>query len=324
MYISAHQQWCALIFIENSPSMLSLVIPIYNEEKLIDELVRRTVAAIETVIDNYEIIFVDDGSVDRSLEEILMRREKNRKIKVLSLSKNFGHQVAYTAGLEYAKGEIVGMMDGDLQDPPELIPQMYRKITEEDYDIVSGKRTGRKGSAGRNMFSRLFHLIFRNIGDIRNIENYGNYALMKRIAVEALLSMKEKVRYLPGLRTYVGYKQGSVEYVRDDRFKGKPKMTIKRLFTLASDAIFSFSRLPIIFCLSLGIIGTLVFMMAGIYVIVAKISGFAVPGWSSTLLSIYFLGSIQLVFLGVLGEYIFRNYKESQNRPLYFVRKFYD
>ena len=311
-------------FIENSPSMLSLVIPIYNEEKLIDELVRRTVAAIETVIDNYEIIFVDDGSVDRSLEEILMRREKNRKIKVLSLSKNFGHQVAYTAGLEYAKGEIVGMMDGDLQDPPELIPRMYRKITEEDYDIVSGKRTGRKGSAGRNMFSRLFHLIFRNIGDIRNIENYGNYALMKRIAVEALLSMKEKVRYLPGLRTYVGYKQGSVEYVRDDRFKGKPKMTIKRLFTLASDAIFSFSRLPIIFCLSLGIIGTLVFMMAGIYVIVAKIGGFAVPGWSSTLLSIYFLGSIQLVFLGVLGEYIFRNYKESQNRPLYFVRKFYD
>ena len=118
-------------FIENSPSMLSLVIPIYNEEKLIDELVRRTVAAIETVIDNYEIIFVDDGSVDRSLEEILMRREKNRKIKVLSLSKNFGHQVAYTAGLEYAKGEIVGMMDGDLQDPPELIPQMYRKITEK-------------------------------------------------------------------------------------------------------------------------------------------------------------------------------------------------
>jgi glycosyltransferase involved in cell wall biosynthesis len=311
-------------FIENSPSMLSLVIPIYNEEKLIDELVRRTVAAIETVTDNYEVIFVDDGSLDRSLEEILMRREKNRKIKVLSLSKNFGHQVAYTAGLEYAKGEIVGMMDGDLQDPPELIPQMYRKITEEDYDIVSGKRTGRKGSAGRNMFSRLFHLIFRNIGDIRNIENYGNYALMKRIAVEALLSMKEKVRYLPGLRTYVGYKQGSVEYVRDDRFKGKPKMTIKRLFTLASDAIFSFSRLPIIFCLSLGIIGTLVFMMAGIYVIVAKIGGFAVPGWSSTLLSIYFLGSIQLVFLGVLGEYIFRNYKESQNRPLYFVRKFYD
>jgi len=304
--------------------MLSLVIPIYNEEKLIDELVRRTVAAIESVTGDYEIIFVDDGSADKSLDELLRHRERNSKIKILSLSKNFGHQAAYTAGLEHASGNIIGMMDGDLQDPPELIPQMFRKITEEDFDIVSGKRTGRRGHMGRNLSAVLFHLIFRNIGDIKNIENYGNYSLMKRIAVNALLAMKEKVRYLPGLRTFIGFKQGSVEYVRDDRFKGKPKMTIRKLFSLASDAIFSFSRFPIIFCLILGTIGTLVFMAAGIYVIIAKISGFAVPGWSSTLLSIYFLGSIQLVFLGILGEYVFRNYKESQNRPLYFVRKFYD
>jgi len=304
--------------------MLSLVIPIYNEEKLIDELVRRIVAAIESVTGDYEIIFVDDGSADKSLDELLRHRERNSKIKILSLSKNFGHQAAYTAGLEHASGNIIGMMDGDLQDPPELIPQMFRKITEEDFDIVSGKRTGRRGHMGRNLSAVLFHLIFRNIGDIKNIENYGNYSLMKRIAVNALLAMKEKVRYLPGLRTFIGFKQGSVEYVRDDRFKGKPKMTIRKLFSLASDAIFSFSRFPIIFCLILGTIGTLVFMAAGIYVIIAKISGFAVPGWSSTLLSIYFLGSIQLVFLGILGEYVFRNYKESQNRPLYFVRKFYD
>jgi len=304
--------------------MLSLVIPIYNEEKLIDELVRRIVAAIESVTGDYEIIFVDDGSADKSLDELLRHRERNSKIKILSLSKNFGHQAAYTAGLEHASGNIIGMLDGDLQDPPELIPQMFRKITEEDFDIVSGKRTGRRGHMGRNLSAVLFHLIFRNIGDIKNIENYGNYSLMKRIAVNALLAMKEKVRYLPGLRTFIGFKQGSVEYVRDDRFKGKPKMTIRKLFSLASDAIFSFSRFPIIFCLILGTIGTLVFMAAGIYVIIAKISGFAVPGWSSTLLSIYFLGSIQLVFLGILGEYVFRNYKESQNRPLYFVRKFYD
>ncbi|HPI69441.1 MAG TPA: glycosyltransferase family 2 protein [Bacteroidales bacterium] len=305
-------------------AMLSLVIPIFNEEQIIDELLTRTVKAVESITADYEIIFVDDGSTDNSSEQILNYRKKNSRIKLLSLSRNFGHQAAYTAGLEYSKGDIIAMLDGDLQDPPELLPEMYRKITEEDYDIVSGKRSGRKGHLGRNLSSTVFHLIFKNIGDIKNMENYGNYSVMKRIAVEALLSMKEKVRYLPGLRTVIGFKQGFVEYIRDERFEGKPKMTFRKLFTLASDAIFSFSRFPIALCLILGTVGTAVFMGAGLYVIIAKISGTAVPGWSSTLLSLYFLGSIQLVFLGIIGEYIFRNYKESQNRPVYFVRKFYD
>lgn len=303
--------------------MLSLVIPIYNEEKLIDELLQRTVTAIGTFTDDYEIIFVDDGSNDNSAGKILALRGKNIKIKLLSLSRNFGHQAAYTAGLEYAIGDIVAMMDGDLQDPPELLAEMYHKITEEGFDIISGKKTGRKGNRGRNISSILFHMVFRQIGEIRNMENYGNFSMMKRNAVDAILSMREKVRYLPGLRSFIGFKHGFVEFVRDDRFRGKPKMNFKKLFTLASDAIFSFSRFPIRFCLILGTIGTLVFLAAGIYVLIAKIAGIAVPGWPSTLLSIYFLGSIQLVFLGILGEYVFRNYKESQNRPIYFVKKFY-
>ena len=148
--------------------------------------------------------------------------------------------------------------------------------------------------------------------------------MMTREAVNALLTIKEKVRYLPGLRTFIGFKQEYVEFVRDDRFEGNPKMSFSKLFILAADAIFSFSKFPLRLCLILGTIGTIVFLAAGIYVLIAKVSGFAVIGWSSTLLSIYFLGSIQLVFLGVLGEYIYRNYKESQNRPIYFVRKFYD
>jgi dolichol-phosphate mannosyltransferase len=156
------------------------------------------------------------------------------------------------------------------------------------------------------------------------MENSGNYSMMKREAVDALLAMKEKVRYLPGLRTFIGFRQGYLEFIREDRFKGNPKMSIRRLFVLAADAIFSFSRFPIRFCLILGTTGTLVFMVAGVYVLLAKAYGFAVIGWSSTLLSIYFLGSIQLVFMGILGEYVYRSYKESQNRPLYFVRKFYD
>lgn len=304
--------------------MLSLVIPIFNEEKLIDELVKRTISALDSFIQNYEVIFVDDGSTDESLKKILSWKQKNKKIKVLSLSKNFGHQAAYTAGLEHARGDIVAMMDGDLQDPPELLSEMYRKIREEDFDIVSGKKIGRKGKKGRILYALLFHLFFKKIGEIKDMENSGNYSMLRREAVDALLMMKEKVRYLPGLRTFIGFKQGYVEFIREDRYKGDPKMSIRKLFILAADAIFSFSRFPIRLCLIMGTIGALVFMGAGIYVIIAKIYGFAVIGWSSTLLSIYFLGSIQLVFMGILGEYVYRSYKETQNRPLYFIRKIYD
>ncbi len=304
--------------------MLSLVIPIFNEEKLIDELVKRTVAALDSFTSEYEVIFVDDGSTDHSLSKILQWQQTCSKIKILSLSKNFGHQAAYTAGLEYAKGEYVAMMDGDLQDPPELLSEFYRKIRDEGFDIVSGRKSARKGKNSRILYSVLFHLFFKHIGEIRNMENAGNYSMMTREALNALLSMKEKVRYLPGLRTFIGFRQGYIEFVRDTRFKGEPKMSINKLFILAADAIFSFSRFPIRICLLLGTIGAIVFMGAGIYVLIAKIFGFAIIGWSSTLLSIYFLGSIQLVFLGVLGEYVYRSYKETQNRPIYFVKKFYD
>jgi len=304
--------------------MFSLVIPILNEEKLVDDLIKRTVGAIESFTSEYEVIFVDDGSTDQSLSKMLEWQKINRNLKVLSLSKNFGHQAAYTAGLEYAKGDIVAMMDGDLQDPPELLAEMYRKIISGESDVVSGKRTGRKGDAGKNFSTYLFHLIFRNIGDIKDMENWGNFSMMRREAVNALLSMKEKVRYLPGLRTVIGFRQGYVEFVRDERFSGDPKMNIRKLFSLATDAIFSFSRFPIRFCLIIGTLGTLIFMGAGIYTLSLKIAGHAITGWASITLSIYFLGSIQLVFLGILGEYIYRNYKESQNRPIYFVKKYYN
>ena len=304
--------------------MLSVVIPIYNEEGLINNLVEQTNSALKTIDTDFEIIFVDDGSKDKSLQLLLDCKKKYSSIKVLSLSRNFGHQAAFTAGLEHAKGDIVCMMDGDLQDPPELFKEMYRKITEEDFDIISGKRSGRKGKTSRNFYTFLFHLMFKNITAIQNMENTGNFSMMRREAVDALLQMKEKVRYLPGLRAFVGFKQGFVEYVRDERIEGNPKMSLAKLFILAADAIFSFSRFPIRLTLILGLIGTIVFMFAGIYVLIAKILGFAIVGWSSTLLSIYFLGSIQLVSLGVVGEYVFRIYKESQNRPLYIVRKFFD
>lgn len=304
--------------------MLSVVIPVYNEEPLLDELVKRTITAIESFIDDYEVVFVDDGSTDNTLQKLLGLRKENGKLKVLTLSRNFGHQAAFTAGLAHAKGDIVAMMDGDLQDPPELMSEMYRMIRAEGYDVVNGRKTGRKGKKRRNFFTFLFHLVFSRISDMEDIGNQGNFSMMTRDAVDALLSMDEKIRYMPGLRSFIGFRQGNIGFIRDERYEGDPKMNTRKLLALAMDAIFSFSRFPIRLCFYLGILGILVFLSAGIYVLIAKLFHFAVPGWSSTLLSIYFLGSIQMVFLGIIGEYIYRNYKESQNRPLYFVRKFYD
>jgi dolichol-phosphate mannosyltransferase len=304
--------------------MFSLVIPVYNESQLIDELLRRTIPAVDSITGDYEVIIVDDGSTDNTLEMLLDYRKINAKIRILSLSRNFGHQAAFTAGLEYARGEIIAMMDGDLQDPPELLQEMYRLISSGEYDIVNGRKSGRKGKKSRNLSTFLFHRLFSKISELESIENAGNFSMMTRDALNALLSMKEKIRYLPGLRSFIGFRQVFVDFVRDVRYEGEPKMNIGKLMMLAFDAIFSFSRLPLRVCLYLGLAGTLVFLIAGIYVLVAKISGFAIPGWSSTLLSLYFIGSIQLVFLGIIGEYIYRNYKETQGRPLYFVRKFYN
>jgi dolichol-phosphate mannosyltransferase len=303
--------------------MISLVVPIFNEEELIDELVPRTIKALEQIVPDFELILVDDGSIDTSLSKLIKYQQRDQRIKVIELSKNFGHQAAFTAGLENASGDYVAMMDGDLQDPPELLKQMHQKLTKEDYDIVNGTRSARKGNKTKNWLTGVFHYLFKTIANIEDLENAGNFSMMNRKALAALLSMEERVRYLPGLRSFVGFRQGSLEYVREDRLQGEPKMTFGKLFLLAADAIFSFSKFPIRLCLVLGMIGTVVFMLAGIYVLAAKFAGFALAGWSSTVLSIYFLGSIQLIFLGVVGEYVYRIYKESQKRPLYFIKEIY-
>lgn len=304
--------------------MISLVIPVYNEEVLIDELIERLIKVLSEVSDHFEILFIDDGSQDGTLEKLLQHRDNEKRIKILSLSRNFGHQAALTAGLEHAKGDYIAMMDGDLQDPPELLREMYMKLKSGEYDVINGKRRSRRGSIGRRMLTYIFHKLFKRVSGLGEIENVGNYSMLNRNALNGLLALKEKVRYLPGLRSFVGFKQGYIEYVREERKKGKSKMNIWKLWLLGSDAIFSFSKIPLKICLFLGLFGVVVFLLAGIYVLIAKIFGFALLGWSSTLLSIYFLGSIQLTFLGVLGEYVFRTYKESQNRPIYLVKEFYD
>jgi len=303
--------------------MFSLIIPVYNEEGLIDELAERVTKAVQSFTDNYEILFINDGSTDATLQKLVEVRHNYKRIKIVDLSKNFGHQAAFTAGLELALGSYIGMMDGDLQDPPELLGEMYRMIKEDGYDIVSGKRTGRKGKRLK-LTTSLFHAFFKKVSGLDDMENSGNFSVMNRAAVNALQKMTESIRYLPGLRSYIGFNQGFIEYVREERTEGEPKMTLSKLIILGTDAIFSFSNFPIKMCLYLGTIGTVVFFLAGIYALVDKLFGWSVLGWSSTVLSIYFLGSIQLIFLGIVGEYVYRIYKESQKRPIYLVKKFYD
>ncbi len=303
---------------------ISVVIPLFNESSVIDELYLRLKKALEKVFDNFEICFVDDGSTDHSLRLILEIRKSDKRVKVISLSRNFGHQAAYMAGMRQARGEYVVTMDGDLQDPPELIKTMYDKIVNGQLDIIQAVKRSRSEAIHKRILLNLFHVLYSKVSTHKGAEHTGNYAIYNRKALNALLHLNEKIMYIPGLRNYIGFRQGSVFYDRDKRYNGKAKMSFKKLFGLAADALFSSTKFPIRVCLILGLIGIVVLSGVGFYVVIAKIAGFALEGWPSTMLSLLFLGFIQLTFLGVLGEYVFRSYKESQNRPSYFIQDIYD
>jgi polyisoprenyl-phosphate glycosyltransferase len=302
--------------------MISLVIPVYNEEVLIFDLFERVKNAMELISENFEVIIVDDGSTDSTFEKLEICHGRDRRFKVLSLSRNFGHQAAYTAGLNYAKGDFVAMMDGDLQDPPELIKEMYQKASGEGIDIIFGRRKERKEKLSKRLFIRLFHFIFSRLSKLENIKQVGNFSLMSKRALSAFLSLQEKNRYLPGLRSFIGFKQGYVDYSRPDRAQGEAKMSVYKLVTLGLDAIFSFSSLPVKICLYSGLIGVILIFLALIYILIGKLTGIAPVGWSSIILSVYFIGSVQLLSIGILGEYVFRIYRETQNRPIFLVNKY--
>lgn len=302
--------------------MITLIIPIYNEEILIQELFKRVQSSMAAIDEGFEVIIVDDGSTDNSLAALKRINAEDKRFKILALSKNFGHQAAYTAGLTYAKGDYIAMMDGDLQDPPELLKEMYSKIRHENIDIVYGRRDERKEKFTKRVFIKLFHLIFKKFSNLQNIENVGNFSIMNKRALKAFLSLQEKNRYLPGLRSFIGFKQGYVEYSRPDRVQGEPKMNFLKLVSLGFDAVFSFSSLPIKICLYSGLIGILFIFLAVIYIVIGKITGLAPLGWSSIILSIYFIGSVQLLSIGILGEYVYRIYKETQNRPIFLISNF--
>jgi dolichol-phosphate mannosyltransferase len=303
--------------------MISLVIPVYNEAAVIDELLSRSMATLKSIDEPFEIIIVDDGSEDGSLQKLLQYHKQDNRIKVIELSRNFGHQAAFTAGLKRSVGEYTVMMDGDLQDTPELIKDMYEKMKSGKFDIVNGYRTTRAEKGFRGLLFNLFHKIFAIIIGKKDVEKIGNFSMLNRSSLEALKQLKEKTRYLPGLRTYVGFRQGFLDYDREGRKEGKPKMRFKHLMSLAADAIFSFSRLPIKVCFYLGLSGVIIFGIAGLFMIFSEENASLVTDYRPMLVGLFFLGSVQLAFIGIVGEYVFKGYKESQNRPMYFVRNEY-
>jgi len=303
--------------------MISLIIPIYNEELVVDELLNRSLATLEEIGRPFEIIVVDDGSKDNSLEKLLKFRDKDGRIKVIELSRNFGHQAAFTAGMKRSKGQYTVMMDGDLQDSPELIKEMFEKMQGGDFDIVNGYRKTTSDTGLRSLMFASFHKLFALILNEKEVENIGNFSMIQRPALEALMQLKEKTRYLPGLRTYVGFKQGFIDYDRADRKIGVPKMRFKHLVKLATDAIFSFSRLPIFICFYLGLFGILTTSILGLIMIFSNGPALLNTDYQKLLVGMFFIGSVQLAFIGIVGEYVFKGYKESQNRPMYFVRNEY-
>lgn len=303
--------------------MISVVIPLFNENVLVNRLLEEVFLHLKKITDSFEVVCVDDGSTDSTLQKLLNFKGTNKQLKIVSLSRNFGLQAALTAGLEHVGGDFIIMMDGDFQDPPEMIPDLYQRIKEKKVDIVTAVRENRNERFTKKLYINIFHKIFSSITEQKQIANAGNFCIMNKKAHAAILKFAERNRYLPGIRSFIGFKQDIILFERPDRLEGKAKMSRKKLFALAADAIYSFSKWPIKVCLYLGLIGVVVFLGAIIYTIVSKYVGFAPTGWSSTFLAISFFGSVQLTFLGIIGEYVFRIFKEVQNRPIYFVKEFY-
>lgn len=300
--------------------MISVIVPIYNEEQLIEELCRRLFKAMQSLNLSFEVLMVEDGSSDDSLNRLLAIQKGQPALKVVQLSRNYGHQAAFTAGLTLASGKYLVLMDGDLQDPPELIQNMLNKLRDESLDIVFAKRENIQESWFRKFLMKRFHRIFHRIIRDPDARDVGNFSVFTDQVQQAMLRYTEKVRYLPGIRFHVGFKQGHVLFTRDARAAGKPKMNLSKLIALALDAIFSFSNIPIRFILVLGLLGMALSMFGLVYSIVSKLLGIAPLGWSSTMVFISLLGSIQVTFLGIIGEYVYRTYQEVQNRPLFIIK----
>ena len=299
----------------------SVVVPVFNEEENLELLYHRLSKVLENLCQDHEIIFVDDGSTDDSLEITKKFRKINGRVKIISFSRNFGHQIAITAGIDYASGSVVIVMDADLQDPPEVIPQLVEKW-REGYDTVYAIRESRKDPILKRAIAFVFYRLFQRMSDVDIPIDAGDFRLMSRRVVDILKSMPERNRYLRGLASWVGFNQARVRYARDERYAGERKYTLWQSARLAFDGITSFSHFPLRLVVHLGLVVSLVgFLYGAIIIILGLVFGRVVPGWTTLMAAVIFLGGIQLVVVGVIGEYIGRIYVEVQQRPLYLIKQ---
>ncbi|MBX7221257.1 MAG: glycosyltransferase family 2 protein [Blastocatellia bacterium] len=304
----------------------SLVVPIFNEESLIHVLHAEVLRVMESIGEPWEVVYVNDGSSDRSLELLLERQRADERVVVAELSRNWGHQSALTAGLSLAQGQAVILMDGDLQDPPEVIREMVTAWREGGQVIVAERRK-RTESGLRRLWFPLFYRILAYLSDFPIPLNAGIFGLLDRKAVDAILKLTESNRYLPGLRSWVGFRTAVIYYERAGRYAGEPKQTFWKLLRYGLDAIFSFSYKPLRLSLVMGLLTAGFALFYGMLLLVCRVWGigmFGIPvvdGYTSTIVSILFLGGTQLICVGVLGEYIGRIYDEVKRRPLFFIQQ---
>lgn len=299
----------------------SVVVPIYNEEETIPELYRRVHDVFSQLKQSYEIIFVNDGSRDGSIEVVRSLAAKNSAVKAVDLSRNFGLQIAYSAGIDHASGKAVIVMDGDLQDPPELIPQLIAKW-KEGFDVVYTIKTKRKEGLIKRMAFAAFYRILKNISSIEMPLDSGSFSIMDRKVIDIYKSMPEKNRLLSGLRAWIGLKQTGITFERDSRFSGEPRQTLIKLLKMSMDGFFSFSSVPIRIATFIGVITSAIALISIFVLVYLRLfTTLAIPGWTSIMITIVFFGSIQLIFIGILGEYVCRLYEEVKSRPLYIVKE---
>jgi len=304
---------------KNSPR-ISLVIPAYNEEENLENLYRELIPVLESLDKSFEILFVDDGSTDHSFEMIKRLHERDERVKGISLSRNFGHQVALVAGLENASGEVVVMMDADFQHPPEVIKTLYQKY-QEGYDIVNTRRLQTEGILFFKRFSSwCYYKLINLLSDFRIEASSSDFRLMNRRAVEAFLQFQEKNRFNRGLISWMGFKQDVVEYKAPPRIRGRSKYTMRKMLSFGLDGLTSFSSKPLRISFYTGFLIFLAGIAYAIYVIINHFKGLTIPGWTSTVLIILLIGGFQLLSLGIIGEYIARIYNESKSRPIYFLK----